>query len=139
MRAAAARPDPSRAESSGLSRSETPGSRGHSRVALGVEDPDPHRLLRELCARYDVPVYEGQRLLPLLERAAASAPEVRARVLRMVEDSLARGLESSDASLVDRVEEDLDAEVLARVARSLHQWEPGDDSLGRLQLPPDLG
>ena len=81
----------------------------------------------------------GSACSPSWSAPRPSAPEVRARVLRMVEDSLARGLESSDASLVDRVEEDLDAEVLVRVARSLHQWEPGDDSLGRLQLPPRPG
>ena len=132
-------PDPRRRTPGPLLQIETRGPRGPRRVGLGVEDLDPHRLLRELCARYEVPVFEGQRLLPLLERAAAAAPEVRARVLRLVEDSLARGLEATDASLVDQVEADLDLEVLVRVARSLHQWEPGDESLGRLQLPPDLG
>lgn len=95
-------------------------------------------MLRLLCDRYDVSPEEARSLEPLVARAFDSEPDVRDHLLGLVEDALSKGAELPGQTMLDRIEEDLDLEVLKRVARALHLWQPDDGALGRLHLPPDL-
>ncbi|MCC7013215.1 MAG: hypothetical protein IT454_11685 [Planctomycetes bacterium] len=80
----------------------------------------PERKLERLCRRHRVPLSIGQRLLPLVERAARADSELRRRLLDVVEATLARDAEELSHA------EHLDERCLIAVASKLHRWSPGD-------------
>jgi hypothetical protein len=86
---------------------------------------DAERRLKRLCRRYRLPYDEAEELLPLLERALSSRPEVRRCLEAVVETALAtRAAKHSDQhQLKDRVEQD----VLVLLAGLLHSWDPGPE------------
>jgi hypothetical protein len=85
----------------------------------------PHDTLKSLCHRHGVAEEFGLRLLPLLERAEGAPPDVRERLLGLVEQSLARESERQRELRQDvRRREEL---ALLNVARALHSWEPPRD------------
>lgn len=81
-----------------------------------------HESLRVLCRRHGVPVSYGRRLLPLLVRAHAAPPEIRDRLLRLVELNLLKEARRR-ASLGAQAHGEADR-ALHAVARALHAWEP---------------
>jgi hypothetical protein len=95
-----------------------------------------HDTLRQLCARHGLDEAFGVRLLPLLERAQAATPEVRERLLELVEQSLrreaARRLERS------RERRGQEEAALLSVARALHGWNPPDEFDPERHGPSDL-
>jgi hypothetical protein len=93
------------------------------------------RLLERMCSRHGLPAAEAERLVPLVARALASRPDVRDRILTLVEDNLARKAGGDTDAGPERVLRDLDAEVLSSVARVLHGWTPSSTTLGLASLP----
>ncbi len=83
----------------------------------------PEQFLSDLCRRHGIERSRGEKLLPLVRRAMDSPEEVRDRVLRIVEDSIA-GRVREDPRVQAR-----DERVLVAVARVLHGWNPGDPFL----------
>lgn len=81
--------------------------------------------LRTLCRRHGVDEGFGRRLLPLLERAQAAPPEVRDRLLGLVEQSLAR--ESERRRELQEAQTERAERALLNVARALHAWNPPED------------
>jgi hypothetical protein len=87
---------------------------------------DPNRRLRKLCRRYGLPPDEAAELLPLLQRARESRPEVRRWLETVVEAALATRAMKGRAN--EEAVDEADRRVLLAVAGLLHRWEPGDDS-----------
>jgi len=81
-----------------------------------------HDTLHVLCRRHGVPESYGRRLLPLLERAHAAPPEVRDRLLRLVEQNLVREANRRQG-LRQQVQNPAD-QALEAVAKALHRWNP---------------
>jgi hypothetical protein len=92
--------------------------------------------LEHLCRRHGVSEDFGRRLLPLLERAAAAPPDVRARLVGLVEQSLER--EGQRQTELRRSRAARDEQALVNVARALHVWEPPDDFDPERHAPEDL-
>lgn len=82
----------------------------------------PRSILRDLCDRYGLPEADGERLLPLIERALKAPPGVRERILELVEDNLQRESRRRSACL----EQAQDERMLLAVAKILHPWTPPD-------------
>jgi len=100
--------------------------------------PDP--ILAHFAARYGVPPAYGERFRPLVTRALAARPEVRERILALVETSFQR-----EAERLERVQASRpvppDWAAVRKVARILHTWNPPDWLLAWGELPeadPDL-
>ena len=87
---------------------------------------DPEALLRRLCRRHGVPQARGIRLFPLIRWALESPPEVRVRILAIVEETLEWRADEGDAER-DPV---ASPAVLVAVARVLHDWSPSERILG---------
>ena len=86
---------------------------------------DVNRTLFELCLAYRVPSAFGERLRPLLERAASSPPKKRERLLALVERSFAeeaRREVREPRPAVHLSPEELS--VLGTVAEILRTWNP---------------
>jgi hypothetical protein len=82
----------------------------------------PHQILTRLSHRYGVSEDFATRFLPLVQRAERAAPDVRQRILKLIERTFQRQAEKS-ARDADR-EVQADTAVLHSVARLLHGWEP---------------
>ena len=83
---------------------------------------NPERRLMRLCRRHRIPYEEAGELLPLLERAARSPPEIRRCLVAVVEAAVAsRAAEREDHRHRKR---QLEESVLAVLASLLHRWEP---------------
>lgn len=93
------------------------------------------RLLERMCLRHGLPTVEAERLVPLVTRALASRPDVRDRILTLVEDNLTRKAGGDAEAGLERVLSDLNEEVLSSVARVLHGWAPSSTTLGLANLP----
>lgn len=66
----------------------------------------------------------GRRILPLVERAGRVRPELRKRILEMVERSFAEeARRQKDNSPMKNLEPD-DRKILSTVAAVLHGWKP---------------
>jgi hypothetical protein len=93
----------------------------------------PQQRLEEYSRRYGVPAEFANRLLPLVEKAQFAAPEVRQRIIELVEASFEK--EAERRAWKRTVEGGSpDARVLRTVARALHAWNPpgwGDPPPGR--------
>lgn len=89
---------------------------------------DPKVLLQRLCRRHGVAPERGGRLLPLVRWALESPPEIRTRILAIVEETLSwHGRETEgDRALVGAA----NRSVLVAVARVLHDWSPSERILG---------
>ncbi|MEW6072065.1 MAG: hypothetical protein AB1726_05630 [Planctomycetota bacterium] len=93
---------------------------------------DPRRTIEELCRQYGVPAAFGQRLLPLVERAAQSPPEKRDRLLQMVIRSFAEEARRRTEDRETRVRRARflrglspgERRMLKTVAAVLHHWSP---------------
>lgn len=81
----------------------------------------PRKILEGLCSRHGLPPEKGERLLPLVRRAATAPEEVRARILELVERSLRREAERYRSSQRER---DLDERMLGVIAKIVHPWTP---------------
>lgn len=86
---------------------------------------NPERLFLRLCDRHGLHPGDLQEYQPLVARAVISPPDVRERILAMVEDSLRRRAGGDPEATLDALERDLDDEVLRAVAARLHDWTPG--------------
>lgn len=89
---------------------------------------DPETLLRRLCRAHGVPPARGRRLYPLICWALESPPEVRERILAIVEETLAWRGEEGDGERPP--EPTASPAVLIAVARVLHEWSPSERILG---------
>ncbi|MEL6430039.1 MAG: hypothetical protein AAFZ87_19285 [Planctomycetota bacterium] len=85
---------------------------------------DAEHLFERLCQRHGLDPQAMADYVPLVARAVASPPEVRARILTLVEDSLGRKAGGDPDATLDALEVDLDEEVLRAVAKRLHAWTP---------------
>lgn len=74
------------------------------------------------CRRYGVSREFGERLLPLVQRARGAAPDVRKRILDLVESSLEREASALALERLPRPEE----RALTTIAGVLHRWSPPD-------------
>jgi len=87
---------------------------------------NPEDVVRALCARHGLPADAGDAYLPLVVKALAAPDDVRERLLKLVDGSLAeRAAKKLDRQAVVEV----DREVLVAVARVLHGWTPSDSML----------
>ena len=80
-------------------------------------------LLDRLVQRYAVPPQYGKRFLPLVGRSLAASPEIRARILSLIENSFRREeerLQQRRQALVNSTE----WKMVLSVASILHSWEP---------------
>ncbi|MEO0651921.1 MAG: hypothetical protein AAFZ65_14695 [Planctomycetota bacterium] len=92
--------------------------------------------LRTLCLRHGIDEAFGRRLLPLLERAAGATPDVRDRLVRLVEQSFERESERREQLRQNvHLRED---EALLNVARALHGWDPPENFDPNEHRPEDL-
>lgn len=92
--------------------------------------------LKSLCRRHGVAEDFGRRLLPLLQRAETATPDVRDRLLQLVEQSLER--ESERQRSLRENTELRDERALQNVARALHGWTPPKDFDPSRHDPEDL-
>lgn len=91
-----------------------------------------------MCDRHGLPFADAQRLTPLVGRALASKPDVRDRILTLVERNLSRRADGDRRSTPERVFLDLDEEVLLSVSRVLHRWSPKGKLLDLSDALPGL-
>ncbi len=82
----------------------------------------PHQILTRLSHRYGVSEDFATRFLPLIQRAERAAPDVRQRILQLIERTFQRQAEKAAREADKSIQEDL--VVLRSVARMLHGWEP---------------
>ena len=94
---------------------------------------DPQELMRRLCRRHGVIPARGERLLPLVRWALESPREIRERILKIVEDTLAWHARTEEAP-GEASGSAASPTVLVAVAKVLHGWSPSDRILG-----PDEG
>lgn len=102
---------------------------------------DPTQIIEQLCRRYRVPRAFGERLRPLIVRASTREPDVRQRIMDMIERSFVQ--ESERERQRERLEAEqrgrrtspdaaraaaraIEDRVLHTVAAILHGWEPPD-------------
>ena len=87
---------------------------------------DVEKTISELCQSYRVPRSFGERMRPLLQRAAESAPEKQERLLQLVERSFveeARRTRPSPAKASQYLTPE-ELKVVRTVANILHEWHP---------------
>lgn len=99
---------------------------------------DPERLLTRMCTRHGLRLEEASRLLPMVERALESPAQIRDRLLRLVEENLARRSPTHDSPSLRETTADLEEEILFSVARILHNWAPSGKILDLSRLLPKL-
>lgn len=89
---------------------------------------EAENLLQSLCERHGVDRARGERLLPLIRWALKGPLGSRARILSVVDRSLAK-----DAEGEPQREEELTAAaeraMLLAVAKVMHTWSPGQRAL----------
>ena len=86
-------------------------------------------ILDSLVQRYSVPRQYGKRFLPLVGRSLSASPEVRARILSLIENSFRREeerLQQRHKALVNGPE----WKMVCAVAGILHAWEPPEWLMG---------
>lgn len=83
----------------------------------------PKQILAAIGDRYDVPPGYGNRFLPLIRRAVEAGPEVRDRILALVETSFSREQERQRRRQAAHTATD-EWRVVKVVARVLHAWSP---------------
>lgn len=108
---------------------------------------DAQRLFDRICQRHGIESERHAEYVPLVERAIVSPEKVRDKILRMVEENLARRAQGDTSATFIGLERNLDEEVLIAVAQRLHGWAPpwnhgskpkdGDEPGG--SLPEGLG
>ena len=85
---------------------------------------DAFHIIDKLCERYGVSLEFGRRIQPLVERAGRVRPDLKVRILEMVERSFVeearRQKERSPMKNLDPG----DRKVLITVAAVLHGWKP---------------
>ena len=74
----------------------------------------------------------------MVERALESPAQLRDRLLRLVEENLARRSPKSAAPSLRETTRDLEEEILFSVARILHNWTPSGKILDLSRLLPKL-
>ncbi len=79
-------------------------------------------LLETLAQRYGLGPDFALRLAPLIHRARVATPDVRRRLLELVENSFAR--EARRLAEVKKRRESAEDEALLRVTRLLDAWTP---------------
>lgn len=87
----------------------------------------PEALLQAMCKRHGLSPDSGESLLPLVKKAVESPPEIRNRILFLVD----RNLASKAKGVADekRLWNELDNDVLVAVAKVLHGWHPSGEIL----------
>lgn len=88
----------------------------------------PEDTLRALCERNHVPYGEGQRLLPIVQRALEAPIATRDRILALVDQNLQQRVTSEAGH--QQLARDIEHETLLAVARVLHDWTPSEPLLG---------
>jgi len=83
----------------------------------------PDEILAALGRRYDVPSGYGSRFRPLIRRALEAGPEVRERILALVETSFGREQERHRGRQRAHSQSD-EWRAVKVVARVLHAWSP---------------
>jgi len=83
---------------------------------------EDHTQLELLCQRYGVPLSFGERLLPLLQRAQEATPDIRERILQLVETSFEQ--EAQRLALLQLARRPAQDENLCTLAALLHEWAP---------------
>ncbi|MEO6710095.1 MAG: hypothetical protein ABI054_08835 [Planctomycetota bacterium] len=84
---------------------------------------DPARKLAQLCRRNGLPDSLGAGFLPLLERAANARPDLRSRVIELVDRQL-QAL-AQDRAAARQLAAIRDEACLKALAPLLHAWQPG--------------
>jgi len=85
---------------------------------------DASRIIDELCDRHGVSLEFGRRIQPLVERAERVRPELRRRILEMVERSFVEeARRQKKRSPMKNLEPD-ERKILSTVAAVLHGWKP---------------
>lgn len=84
---------------------------------------DPARKLAQLCRRHGLPEVMGQQFLPLMERAADARPDLRARVVQLVDRQLRAA--SEERASARKLAAIRDEACLKALAPLLHAWRPG--------------
>jgi hypothetical protein len=80
-------------------------------------------ILDRLVQRYSVSPEYGNRFLPLVGRSLSASPEIRARILSLIENSFRRE-EERLAQRRRALEGSPEWKMVLAVARILHTWEP---------------
>ena len=84
---------------------------------------DPTRKLAQLCRRHGLPDEVGQRFLLLMERAAQARPDLRERVLELVDRQLAQL--AQERATARQQAASRNESCLKALAPLLHDWQPG--------------
>ncbi|HUR27626.1 MAG TPA: hypothetical protein VM509_05520 [Planctomycetota bacterium] len=84
---------------------------------------DPARKLAQLCRRHGLPDSMGERFHALMKRAAEARPDLRARVVEMVDRQLAAA--AAERASARRLAAIRDEACLRALAPLLHGWRPG--------------
>ena len=82
------------------------------------------QMLEQLYRRFPVSQSFGERFLPLLERVVNAAPDVRERILLLVETSFQKEVERRRDDTQKHAQ--VDDKLLVAVAGVLHHWHPPD-------------
>ncbi len=90
---------------------------------------DPTSQLARLRRRHGVSEIFARRFLPLVERATKASPDVRQRILEMIERSFVRQASRAEGeskiathTRKAKTQAEADRAVLEKVARILHRW-----------------
>ena len=101
---------------------------------------DPTQIIEELCRRHRVPRSFGERLRPLIVRAATREPDARQRIMDMIERSFIQEAERERMRATQRTRRKVskrrepnearkasgtvEERMLGTVAAILHGWDP---------------
>lgn len=91
-----------------------------------------------MCQRHGLTADDSARLLPLIERALHAPNSVRDRILLLVDHNLSKKATGTSSRDPQRVQHDLDEEILCSVGRVLHRWTPSPKLLELGRILPDL-
>ena len=80
-----------------------------------------------MCKRHGLSFESGAKLLPLVRKAIESTPEIRNRILFLVDRNLAN--KAKGHSEEKQLWSELDSDVLVAVAKVLHGWNPSGQIL----------
>jgi len=89
---------------------------------------EAENLLQSLCERHGVDRARGERLLPLIRWALKGPLGSRARILEVVDRSLAKDAEGEPLR-EDELRAAAERAILLAVARVLHTWAPDQRAL----------
>ena len=85
---------------------------------------DASKIIDELCDRHGVSLEFGRRIQPLVERAGKVRPELRKRILEMVERSFVEEARRQKERKPMKNLDPADRKILITVAAALHGWKP---------------